>query len=228
MVYNITSKPEWRNWQTRCLEGAVPVRACGFDSRLRHEKKRKVLNMYVWGYEEIQVEEGKICKFVVVDVLDLPIELVSSNGLYYALYIKNVEDGELWFLIEEIPPQLLAGYLRGEETIGRLFESGRTEIVKRPYENYNTFVKTDYSLHDFKLPEGSLMLELWDLRVYKSFCSMFDKPFRELLKIDLVQEEIDLVHKLEQAFKEAIKRRKFSLDKLRYEGKINREMLYAA
>jgi integrase len=24
-------------WQTRCLEGAVPVRACGFDSRLRHQ-----------------------------------------------------------------------------------------------------------------------------------------------------------------------------------------------
>ena len=27
--------PKWRNWETRCLEGAVPERACGFDSRLR-------------------------------------------------------------------------------------------------------------------------------------------------------------------------------------------------
>ncbi len=29
--------PRWRNWQTRCLEGAVAFGPCGFDSRPRHQ-----------------------------------------------------------------------------------------------------------------------------------------------------------------------------------------------
>jgi integrase len=38
--------PKWRNWETRCLEGAVPVMACGFDSRLRHQKFPKYIFIY--------------------------------------------------------------------------------------------------------------------------------------------------------------------------------------
>jgi hypothetical protein len=29
-------KPEWRNWQTRCVQGAVAARPSGFNSLLRH------------------------------------------------------------------------------------------------------------------------------------------------------------------------------------------------
>jgi hypothetical protein len=29
--------PEWRNWQTRCVQGAVAVRPSGFNSQLRHK-----------------------------------------------------------------------------------------------------------------------------------------------------------------------------------------------
>src|SRR5262249_10455904 len=29
--------PEWRNWQARGAQNAVPARACGFESHLRHQ-----------------------------------------------------------------------------------------------------------------------------------------------------------------------------------------------
>src|SRR5690606_15066802 len=33
---NVTA-PKWRNWQTRYVQGVVPIRECGFDSHLRHQ-----------------------------------------------------------------------------------------------------------------------------------------------------------------------------------------------
>ena len=32
--------PKWRNWQTRCVQGAVGVRPCGFKSHLRHLQRQ--------------------------------------------------------------------------------------------------------------------------------------------------------------------------------------------
>ncbi len=220
MVYNITSKPEWRNWQTRCLEGAVPVRACGFDSRLRHEK-RKAFKMYVWEYEEIQTM-GVETKFVVVDVLDFPVELVSRDGKYYALYIRDTEDGELWFLIENLPNKLLADYLKGNKPIGDLFKSGKVSIVKRPYENLGLFIKTDYSLQDFELPDKSLKMEIEDLEVFEGFRSMLDKPFRNLLKVN------SLNYRLKKSIKKSLENKVYAPYSIGYEKGVDIDLLQAA
>ncbi len=32
--------PKWRNWQTRYVQGVVPLLECGFDSHLRHNEKQ--------------------------------------------------------------------------------------------------------------------------------------------------------------------------------------------
>src|SRR5215208_7694906 len=32
-------KPEWRNWQTRYVQGVVRVPSCGFKSHLRHKQR---------------------------------------------------------------------------------------------------------------------------------------------------------------------------------------------
>ncbi len=45
--------PKWRNWETRCLEGAVPAMACGFDSRLRHHE----LNQSVFIYNRKPIQD---------------------------------------------------------------------------------------------------------------------------------------------------------------------------
>ncbi|MDW8096417.1 MAG: hypothetical protein RMI51_06410, partial [Aquificaceae bacterium] len=67
---------------------------------------------YYWDYEEIEVK-GQLRRFVVVSVIDLPVELVSEDGELYALWIKDEEDGELWFLVEVKNKKSLAGYLKG-------------------------------------------------------------------------------------------------------------------
>ena len=35
-IFRYRNLPEWRNWQTRCVQGAVSISSCGFDSHLRH------------------------------------------------------------------------------------------------------------------------------------------------------------------------------------------------
>ena len=36
LTCGILSAPKWRNWQTRYIQGVVPVRAWRFESSLRH------------------------------------------------------------------------------------------------------------------------------------------------------------------------------------------------
>jgi hypothetical protein len=36
----MAGKPKWRNWQTRCVQGAVSISSCGFKSHLRHQTPR--------------------------------------------------------------------------------------------------------------------------------------------------------------------------------------------
>ena len=42
--------PKWWNWQTRCVQGAVSVRTCGFKSHLRHKSsppERRVRGLFL-------------------------------------------------------------------------------------------------------------------------------------------------------------------------------------
>ncbi len=41
-------KPKWRNWQTRCVQGAVLLRGSGFKSPLRHHHHSALLDSVAW------------------------------------------------------------------------------------------------------------------------------------------------------------------------------------
>ncbi len=42
-------RPKWRNWQTRYIQGVVPVRAWRFESSLRHQLKRSPITL-LWPF----------------------------------------------------------------------------------------------------------------------------------------------------------------------------------
>ena len=41
--------PKWRNWQTRCVQGAVSLGSCGFESHLRHFSFSRSFPKTGWG-----------------------------------------------------------------------------------------------------------------------------------------------------------------------------------
>jgi hypothetical protein len=45
---SVNAAPEWWNWQTRCVQGAVNVSSCGFKSHLRHNNKIIVQIYILW------------------------------------------------------------------------------------------------------------------------------------------------------------------------------------
>ncbi|MEM5854191.1 MAG: hypothetical protein QW228_07540 [Candidatus Aenigmatarchaeota archaeon] len=129
-------------------------------------------------YETIRIKNTEE-KFIVLDLLDFPTELISSNGKYYMLYIKDDKDGELWFLIENIPKTTLAEYLKGNIPVEDLFKQGTTKVVKRPYTKIDQVEDTNYSVKDFELPRDSLENYSKGL---EELCTFLDNEFRELLE----------------------------------------------
>ena len=88
--------------------------------------------------EKFKVEKnGKVYvkNFIPLTYLDLPVELVSDDGSIYMLWINDLEDKELWYIIFINPNQILR-YLRGEISARDLIESGETYVGERSYENY--------------------------------------------------------------------------------------------
>ena len=129
-------------------------------------------------YETIRIKNTEE-KFIVLDLLDFPTELISSNGKYYMLYIKDDKDGELWFLIENIPKTTLAEYLKGNIPVEDLFKQGTTKVVKRPYTKIDQVEDTNYSVKDFELPRGSLENSSEEL---EELCTFLNNEFRKLLE----------------------------------------------
>ncbi|MCS7262888.1 MAG: hypothetical protein NZ560_05695 [Aquificaceae bacterium] len=140
------------------------------------------MRRYPWDYEEIEVR-GQPRRFVVVSVIDLPVELVSEDGELYALWIKDEEDGELWFLVEVKNKKSLAGYLKGIKPIGAVFESGNISVVKRSYEDYGRFELTPMDPTSYQFPDPDVKIRAEGHKMYESFVRMFKNPFRKLLKI---------------------------------------------
>lgn len=129
-------------------------------------------------YETIRIKNTEE-KFIALDLLDFPTELISSNGKYYMLYIKDDKDGELWFLIENIPKTTLAEYLKGNIPVEDLFKQGTTKVVKRPYTKIDQVEDTNYSVKDFELPRGSLENSSEEL---EELCTFLNNEFRKLLE----------------------------------------------
>ncbi|MCS6875914.1 MAG: hypothetical protein NZM36_03535 [Aquificaceae bacterium] len=160
---------------------------------------------YCWDYEEIEVKV-QLRRFVVVSVIDLPVELVSEDGELYALWIKDEEDGELWFLVEVKNKKSLAGYLKGIKPIGAVFESGSINVVKRSYEDCGGFELTPMDTTSYQFPNPDVKIRAGDHKMHESFVKMFKNPFKKLLKIsfeDLVYvSEEDNLRQFSPVYKE--------------------------
>lgn len=137
------------------------------------------MRRYPWDYENIVVGDH-VKKFVVVSVIDVPVELASSDGKWYALWIEDREDGELWFLVKIKKEKSLADYLKGAEPIAGVFRENAVSIAKRDYDNYYVFKPSGLNPEEFTFPDPCLKAKV-DPRVYRLFTKMFEKPFALLL-----------------------------------------------
>lgn len=88
--------------------------------------------------EKLKIEKNEksyVKNFIPLTYLDLPVELISEDGGIYMLWIKDLEDKELWYIVFINPTQILK-YLRGEISARELIENGETYVGERNYENY--------------------------------------------------------------------------------------------
>ncbi|MEJ5338950.1 MAG: hypothetical protein ACK42C_03905 [Aquificaceae bacterium] len=143
---------------------------------------------YIWEKERINIEGKFAGHFVPLSVIDTPVELVSTDGSLYLLWVKSLEEGEHWFLLE-LEPELTAEYLRGVKPLKELFNRGVLWLCERRYDTYETVRVLEKGNGGYKVPPGDIYLPRPDsseeaLRVYKKFVKMFDRNFRKLIELD--------------------------------------------
>lgn len=94
---------------------------------------------YVWSKEEIAISfKGKKIKkkFIPLDIIDFPVELISDDGEFYMLWITDEEDGEWWYVVKT-SRDTIDKYIEGEISVRDIFDNGEVFIAFRDYENYD-------------------------------------------------------------------------------------------
>ena len=85
--------------------------------------------------EKIKIKEIGEKNFIPLTYLDFPVELISDEGDIYLLWIKDLKNKEIWYVVFTDPKEILK-YLRGEISVRELFEKGKVYVGERNYENY--------------------------------------------------------------------------------------------
>jgi hypothetical protein len=85
--------------------------------------------------EKIRIEGTGDKNFIPLTYLDTPVELVSSDGSIYLLWVKDLENKEIWYVVFTDSKEILK-YLRGEISVRELFEKGKVYVGERSYKNY--------------------------------------------------------------------------------------------
>ncbi|MEO0223854.1 MAG: hypothetical protein ABIL76_02020 [candidate division WOR-3 bacterium] len=118
--------------------------------------------------EKLKIEKngkGYVKNFIPLTYLDLPVELVSEDGSIYMLWINDLEDKELWYIVFINPTQILK-YLRGEISVRDIIENGETFVGERNYENYfeiRNLIELDFAIKNKlvnKLPTYQAKIKL--------------------------------------------------------------------
>ncbi len=126
----------------------------------------------------ITILEGKTQKqkeFIPLLYLDLPVELISKDGTYYLLWIRDDEKGEWWFITKLNNPADALAYVEGKiSALDMLKNRGTTKIVFRSDSDYLTIKWNEgMGLEDAQqklniiLPTCDSYLELWDVEKSK-------------------------------------------------------------
>jgi hypothetical protein len=85
--------------------------------------------------EKIRIKGIGEKNFISLTYLDTPVEFISDDGSIYLLWIKNLENKEIWYVVFVDSNEVLK-YLRGEISARDLIEKGEAYVGERNYENY--------------------------------------------------------------------------------------------
>jgi hypothetical protein len=88
--------------------------------------------------EKIRIKEvwkSNTKNFIPLTYLDFPVELISDDGSVYLLWIKDLENKEIWYVVFTDSKEILK-YLKGEISARDLIEKGKVYVGERNYENY--------------------------------------------------------------------------------------------
>ncbi len=94
---------------------------------------------YIWEKERITIKlKGFETEkdFLPLDVIDLPVELVSDDGEIYMLWITDDKEGEWWYVVET-SRDIVVEYIEGKISVRDIFDKGHVYVAFRYYESYD-------------------------------------------------------------------------------------------
>lgn len=116
---------------------------------------KELMENSVLGSEEIEIEmNGHTVRkeFVPLEILDFPVEYVSTDGSLYLLLLIDDEGGDWWY-VAKTDPKTMNEYLIGEISIRDIFNRGQVYVGFRNYKEEDNVIKGLEPLEK-KLQEG--------------------------------------------------------------------------
>ena len=123
--------------------------------------------------EKVRIEgvwKSSTKNFIPLTYLDFPVELISDDGSVYLLWIKDLENKEIWYVVFTNSKEILK-YLKGEISARDLIEKGKAYVGERNYKNYYE-IKNLINL-EFAIKKGLVnRLPTFDakMKLNKDFC----------------------------------------------------------